>query len=322
MATLTAGPGMGLNMSAFDADGLANGDVSGSSASQVIVDDGTTQFVFTGAFVLDGGGQATSGTLTGLSELQSGVQTMQIAGLSLDWADALDAIGSGDRAVVLGALLGGADSLAGSASADTLSAYAGADTVSGGAGGDVIDGGDGASYLRGDDGDDQIDGGSDFDDINGNMGDDTAHGYGGGDWVVGGKDGDMLFGDDGGDIVYGNIGNDTCDGGTGNDIVRGGRDNDTITGGAGDDWLSGDRGDDTVQGGAGADIFHSFGDAAVDRVLDFSLAEGDRVQLDPGTTYTTAQVGADAVISMTGGGQMILAGVSLSTLTGNWIFTA
>ena len=75
-------------------------------------------------------------------------------------------------------------------------------------------------------------------------------------------------------------------------------------------------------GGAGADRFHTFGEAGVDRVLDFSLAQGDRVQLDPGTQYTVSQVGADTVISMTGGGQMVLVGVQASALTDGWIFGA
>ena len=74
--------------------------------------------------------------------------------------------------------------------------------------------------------------------------------------------------------------------------------------------------------GAGADIFHSFGDAGIDRVTDFSLAQGDRVQLDPGTVFTLSQFGADTVINMTGGGQMTLVGIQLSALTPGWIFGA
>jgi hypothetical protein len=35
-----------------------------------------------------------------------------------------------------------------------------------------------------------------------------------------------------------------------------------------------------------------------------------------------SQVGADTVINMTGGGQMILVGVSMSSLTPGWIFGA
>ena len=94
-----------------------------------------------------------------------------------------------------------------------------------------------------------------------------------------------------------------------------------IRGTAGDDSLVGvdTNGDDTISGGPGADIF---GEAGVDRVIDFSVAQGDRVQLDPGTQYTVAQVGADTVISMTGGGQMILVGVQMSSLPTGWIFGA
>ena len=44
--------------------------------------------------------------------------------------------------------------------------------------------------------------------------------------------------------------------------------------------------------------------------------------LDAGTTYTVAQVGADTVINMAGGGQMVLVGVQMCTLTGDWIFGA
>jgi Ca2+-binding RTX toxin-like protein len=194
------------------------------------------------------------------------------------------------------------------------------DTLIGGAGPDTISGGEGRNYLRGGDGNDQIQGGSGFDDAHGNVGDDTVNGGGGGDWVVGGKGADTLFGDDGDDIVYGNLENDTCVGGAGADLVRGGQADDVLDGGAGNDWLSGDRGGDTITGGLGADIFHTFGDAGVDRVLDFNLAAGDRVMLDAGTVYTTAQSGSDVVISMTGGGQMTLVGVSLASLTTGWIF--
>ena len=56
--------------------------------------------------------------------------------------------------------------------------------------------------------------------------------------------------------------------------------------------------------------------AGVDRVTAFSLAQGDRVQLDPGTQFTVSEAGADTVINMTGGGQMILVGAP------GWIFGA
>jgi Ca2+-binding RTX toxin-like protein len=210
--------------------------------------------------------------------------------------------------------------------------YAGNDLIVGGGASSTIYGGTGADtvqaasaaagYLRGDEGDDSIRGGAGFDDINGNMGDDTCVSGGGNDWVVGGKDNDSLVGSAGANLVYGNLGNDTCEGGDGADVVRGGQDNDLVSGGAGNDFVSGDKGDDTMTGGAGADLFHTFGDAGIDRVLDFSLAQGDRVQLDPGTQFTVSQIGADTVINMTGGGQMTLVGVTMSTLTPGWIFGA
>ncbi len=197
-----------------------------------------------------------------------------------------------------------------------------AETMNAGAGNDTIVGGGGQDYLRGDDGNDRIVGGDAFDDANGNMGNDTVSTGAGEDYCVGGKDNDSLSGGADYDLVYGNLGDDTCNGDDGDDIVRGGQGNDVVNGGNGNDFVSGDKGDDTMSGGAGADVFHTFGDAGIDRVIDFNLAQGDRVQLDPGTVFTLSQVGADTVINMTGGGQMTLVGIQLSSLTGNWIFGA
>ena len=216
----------------------------------------------------------------------------------------------------------GDDTITGNEANNRLSGNDGADRIFGGMGNDTLTGGEGQSYLRGDEGNDSISGGDQFDDINGNMGNDTVNGGAGDDYAVGGKDNDSLTGDAGVDIVWGNLGDDTCSGGDGADQVRGGQGNDSVAGGAGDDFVSGDRGDDTITGGLGADLFHTSQDAGVDRVLDFSLAEGDRVFLDLGTTYTTSQVGADTIIDMGSGNQMILVGVQLSTLTPGWIFGA
>ena len=123
------------------------------------------------------------------------------------------------------------------------------------------------------------------------------------------------------DYVYGNLGDDTCNGDDGNDIVRGGQGSDVVNGGAGDDFVSGDKGDDTMTGGAGADLFHTFSDAGIDRVLDFSVAQGDRVLLDPGTQFTVMQVGGDTVIMMNAG-QMVLVGIQMSSLPPGSIFGA
>jgi glucose/arabinose dehydrogenase len=182
--------------------------------------------------------------------------------------------------------------------------------------------GDASNFLRGEDGDDAIWGGPLFDDAHGNAGNDTVHGGLGDDWVVGGKDNDVLYGDHGGDIVYGNLGSDTCEGGDGDDLVRGGQANDILRGGAGADWLSGDLGDDTITGGADADVFHAFLGCGPEIVTDFNRPEGDRVQLDPGTTYTVDQFEGYVLINLGGGSYIALMGVQVSDLTGDWIFFA
>jgi serralysin len=226
---------------------------------------------------------------------------------------------TGNVAVAKGAVI---ENARGGAGSDKINGNAAANNIAGGSGNDTVAGAEGRDYLRGDAGHDSLSGGAEFDDINGNTGNDTASGGLGDDWVVGGQDQDLLYGDEGADIVYGNLGDDTLWGGVGADLVRGGQGADLIRGEDGDDWLSGDRGNDTISGGAGADIFHGSQDAGIDRVLDFSLAEGDRVQLDPGTTFVLRQSGADAVIDMGGGHQMVLVGVQLSGLTGGWLFGA
>ncbi len=46
------------------------------------------------------------------------------------------------------------------------------------------------------------------------------------------------------------------------------------------------------------------------------------MQLDPGTTYTLSQAGADTVVDMGGGNQLILQNVLLSSLPSGWIYVA
>ena len=205
----------------------------------------------------------------------------------------------------------------------TLIGHAGGSTLQGGSGDDSITGLDGNNYLRGGAGNDLIQGGSGFNDINGNQGNDTVIGSSSvGDWLVGGQGNDMIISHGTGDILYGNLGDDTLIGGSGPQILRGGQGDDSITAGLGADWISGDRGNDTIQAGAGADTFHTFTGAGMDRVLGFDAAKGDHVQLDPGTVYTVSQVGADTVIDMGPGDQMVLVGVQETSLPPGWIFGA
>jgi len=54
-------------------------------------------------------------------------------------------------------------------------------------------------------------------------------------------------------------------------------------------------------------------------VTDFNLAQGDRVQIDGGASYTVSQVGTDTVVDLGGGDTLTLVGVSKASLTGGWI---
>jgi Ca2+-binding RTX toxin-like protein len=81
-------------------------------------------------------------------------------------------------------------------------------------------------------------------------------------------------------MLFGGGGNDTLNGGNGNDDLRGEGGNDVLNGGAGDDSLNGGSGADVLTGGTGADCFDyvAFSDSAganVDRITDYSRAEGD-----------------------------------------------
>lgn len=222
----------------------------------------------------------------------------------------------GNVAIAMGANI---EDARGGSGADTINGNALANWLRGEAGGDRINGLAGDDRIDGNDGNDVITGGDGFDRINGNVGNDFGYGGAGTDWVVGGKNDDQLFGDAGDDIVNGNLGNDIVYGGVGNDVVRGGQDDDVLSGDEGDDWLSGDRGADNITGGAGADIFYSFAGAGSDLITDFNRAQGDRIQLDPGQAHTIYQSGAHTIIDLGGGDQIILTGVNISTLTGDWL---
>jgi len=222
----------------------------------------------------------------------------------------------GNVAVAAGAKI---EDARGGSGADTIHGNDLANWLRGEAGADALNGLSGDDRLDGNDGNDTITGGEGFDRINGNIGNDSAYGGAGPDWVVGGQNNDQLFGDADDDIVYGNLGNDTGYGGLGNDIVRGGQGDDVLSGDEGNDWLAGDRGSDNITGGLGADIFYSFGGAGLDLITDFDRAQGDRIQLDPGETYTVYQSGANTIIDLGGGDQIILAGVNISALTGEWL---
>ncbi|HAT2714200.1 TPA: type I secretion C-terminal target domain-containing protein, partial [Aeromonas hydrophila] len=105
------------------------------------------------------------------------------------------------------------------------------------------------------------------------------------DVLIGGDGNDILFGGAGNDTLYGESGNDTLYGGSGNDTLYGGSGDDTLSGGLGNDILVGGLGNDILKGDGGADTFTwlqgdtAAGSVAKDYVVDFSKAEGDKLDL-------------------------------------------
>lgn len=97
---------------------------------------------------------------------------------------------------------------------------------------------------------------------------------------------DIIFGFRGVDVINGSSGDDILFGGQHNDTLNGGEGNDQLFGGNGGDILIGGPGDDILWGGAGADTFkwmlgdHGSVDVpAVDKIMDFSKTEGDKIDL-------------------------------------------
>jgi hypothetical protein len=91
---------------------------------------------------------------------------------------------------------------------------------------------------------------------------------------------DTLTGTAGNNLMFGLAGDDKLDGGAGDDTLLGGSGNDTLLGGDGDDTLMGGTGNDVLTGGKGADTFvWKAGDVGKDVIKDFSVAEGDRIDL-------------------------------------------
>ena len=276
-----------------------------------------------------------------------------------DNADSLNGAGLGDQIYALG----GNDTVAGGADADTIYCADGNDQASGGTGGDVLQGGSGAdSLFGGDDGDvlyadgyednaqstPVLDAAGINNFLYGEAGDDLLIGGNGNDRLFGGTEQDTLYGNDGADSLDGGDGNDTLDGGAGVDTLLGGLGHDVLYVSAGTDFVNAGGGDDifylwitnatsVLQGGTGADhyvfadpngsiIQYGSSVSAPLRIVDFSIAQGDRIYTGfnggtdangrPAVWYGTAGVGFTATV----GQGMALAGATDTRFYGFWSF--
>ena len=154
----------------------------------------------------------------------------------------------------------------------------------------------------------------------GNRGDDFISGGADNDTLYGGQDNDSMFGNQDADVLYGNRAADTMYGGQGDDALFGGQEGDALYGNLGADTLAGGRGVDTLVGGTGADAFKFGTDGGIDQASDFSIAEGDRVQvvIDGSGIASIAElaqnlstdVSGNLVLNLGDGSGLILVGVS------------
>lgn len=223
----------------------------------------------------------------------------------------------------------GNDLLVGSEAANVMLGEADDDTLLGGAGDDVLQGGNGIDDIDGGEGNDVVRGGTGADVMEGGLGRDLLdHALSIG-VNVSLATGEGLFGDAAGDVfsgfedIAGGSGRDTLTGdgfantlyGRGfDDLLAGGGGNDNLLGQDGSDTLDGGLGGDILRGGLGADRFR-IADAAHspnlagqrDRILDFSRAEGDRIDLSL-IDANAALAGNQAFAFLAGGGAFTAAG--------------
>lgn len=96
------------------------------------------------------------------------------------------------------------------------------------------------------------------------------------------RTGITLVGDADNNALFGGVKGDEIHGGDGNDRLFGGKGGDLLAGDGGSDRLIGGNGVDALEGGTGADVFifrHAAEAGRGDVILDFSRAEGDRIDL-------------------------------------------
>ncbi|MGA1858224.1 calcium-binding protein [Azospirillum sp. 11R-A] len=98
--------------------------------------------------------------------------------------------------------------------------------------------------------------------------------------------------------------------------------NDTLDGGAGNDTLLGGLGNDVLTGGSGADLFAFVSGDSQDTITDFDAAQGDRIGLAAGQSYSVDTNGnGDAVIVYGTSDIVTLAGIQPAAVSSAWFVT-
>ncbi len=304
--TLSLATGLGAGGDALGDSYTGIENVLGSAFADAITGDGGANRIDgdAGNDVLQGRGGAD--TLIGGTGSDIADYGASASAVTVDLGTSANSGGDAQGDILIGIeAVGGsnfADVLTGDTGANTIWGRAGNDLISGAAGNDTLYGEAGTDTLAGGDGDDVLIGGAGADGLNGGNGTDTVHyasaaaavrvdliaGAGAGsdaagdsfvsiENAVGSAFDDLVIGDGGANRLAGLAGADRFYASGGNDVVDGGDGNDLIVGGGGAD---------TLKGGTGADSFTYTGvtDSTVvatgrDAIIDFSHAEGDRIDL-------------------------------------------
>lgn len=284
MAKISVASNYSLNMSAFDFSSIYYGYSYVQSGTLFRVDYGNgsvEEFRGTG-FRYNPDGEPTAGTVTSYAAFDNGQRLFFVEGGSIAATEIVAAAktySTNDDLGVITKVLKGNDTISGGNLADVLFAFGGNDSVFGNGGNDLLYGYDGDDTINGGAGKDWIDGGAGKDTASyagassgvvaslGNPGGNTQNAYGDTyisiENLAGSSHADRLYGDSAANNLSGDAGNDYLSGSSGND------------------WLNGGAGADQLVGGSGADrfIFKAWVDHFGDTILDFTVAQADRIDL-------------------------------------------
>src|SRR3990167_1702560 len=128
MALLIAGAA-GISVDTLDIDDLLEGVALVASATAFTLKDGDWLEEFQGQFAYDGAGELSGGTVTGWRESFKGEMVFDVSGFSVPVATFVGWVNTSDNEAARSTILGGADTIQGSAAADILRGYAGDEVI-------------------------------------------------------------------------------------------------------------------------------------------------------------------------------------------------
>jgi len=289
---------------------ILSGHVVTTTATTFVLSYGSDVLTFTGEGLTYLKGMPVSGVVTAVTDVQGDKTVFQSSGFRFSMADLRQVLEHNTTPSAIVAALPASTTIT---PTNTIECDDQDDVVT------VADS-PGTHTVHALDGDDSVTGSGGNDVINGNRGDDSVDGgQGGDDTLMGGQGNDHVCGHHGRLSMNGNLGDDTVEGGDGVDVLHGGQGSDLLVAGAGADQLMGDLGDDTLTGGAGADTFHISQGGGHDVITDFTRADGDRIVVHGGGSWTFAQSGADTVVTLSGGETMTLLNIDSTELSDGWI---